>query len=283
MAMTQATSAELDRRFFAGLARAFGGAVFFSLPLLMTMEMWWLGFYMERTRLLLFMLVMVPVLVILDHYSGFQPTTSWREDVEDGMIAYGVGLVTSVVVLLLFGIIDFTQPLREMAGKVAIQSVPGSLGAVLASSQFAQRDQRDGGSEQERKKQAGYWTDVFFMAAGALFLAFNVAPTEEMILISFVMTPWHALALVIASLAVVHGFVYSSGFRGSPETREGDSPGKLFLRFSLVGYVVALLVSAYVLWTFGRYEGGTFTSYLTMAVVLGFPASLGAAAARLIL
>jgi putative integral membrane protein (TIGR02587 family) len=280
--MTHATGAELDRRFFVGLARAFGGAVFFSLPLLMTMEMWWLGFYAERGRLLLFMLVMVPILIVLDRYSGFQPTTSWSEDVEDGMIAYGVGLVTSFAILLLFGIIDVSQPLREVVGKVAIQSVPASLGAVLASSQLAGDGEREG-QEAQRKKQAGYWTEVFFMAAGALFLAFNVAPTEEMILISFVMTPWHGLALVAASLAMVHGFVYSSGFRGTPGGRDGGSPGSLFLRYSVVGYVVALLVSAYVLWTFGRYEGGTFTSYLMMAVVLGLPASLGAAAARLIL
>jgi uncharacterized membrane protein len=29
----------------AGLARGLGGAILFALPLLMTMEMWWLGFY----------------------------------------------------------------------------------------------------------------------------------------------------------------------------------------------------------------------------------------------
>src|SRR5687767_3474728 len=41
-----------DRKFFRGLARAFGGAVLFSLPLLMTMEMWALGFALERAKLL---------------------------------------------------------------------------------------------------------------------------------------------------------------------------------------------------------------------------------------
>lgn len=33
-----------------GLARAFGGSIIFASPLLMTMEMWWLGFYMNRKR-----------------------------------------------------------------------------------------------------------------------------------------------------------------------------------------------------------------------------------------
>ena len=32
---------------------AFGGALLFGLPLLMTMEMWWLGFYIDRLRLLI--------------------------------------------------------------------------------------------------------------------------------------------------------------------------------------------------------------------------------------
>ena len=273
---------ERDRRFFVGLARAFGGAVFFSLPLLMTMEMWWLGFYLDRWKLLAFMVLMVPMLIVLDHYSGFQETTSWAEDVEDGIIAYGVGLVTAFAVLLLFGIIDFNQPMREIVGKVAIESVPAGFGAVLANSLLAAPGHGDDPQE-ERKEDAGYWAEVFFMVAGALFLAFNVAPTEEMMLIAFMMTPWHAAALVIASLLMVHAFVYASGFRGTPGAPEGTPPWSLFLRFSVVGYAAALLVSAYVLWTFGRFADGALASHVMMTVVLGFPAALGAAGARLIL
>jgi putative integral membrane protein (TIGR02587 family) len=275
-----AAAREADRTFFVGLGRAFGGAVLFSLPLLMTMEMWWLGFYLDRVKLVLFMLVMIPMLVALDYFSGFEETASWREDLEDGMTAYGVGLAASLVILLLFGIVDFGQPLREIVGKVAIQSVPASFGAVLANSQLAGSQD---GAKKERKEAAGYGAQLFIMAAGAVFLAFNVAPTEEMVLISFVMTPWHGLALVAASLVMMHGFVFASGFRGSPAVVRGTPAWSLFLRHTVVGYVVALAVSAYVLWTFGRLEDGTTSSYLMMTIVLGFPAALGAAAARLII
>ncbi len=269
-----------DRTFFTALARAFGGAVLFSLPLLMTMEMWWLGMYLERTRLLVFMVVMVPVLVALDYFSGFEETASWREDLMDGMIAYGVGLVASLVILFLVGIVDAGQPLREVVGKVAIQSVPASLGAVLANSQLA----GEGDGEQRRRRDpAGYGAQLFIMAAGALFLAFNVAPTEEMVLLSYVMTPWHGLALVAASLAMMHGFVFASAFRGAPRVAHGTPGWHLFLRGTVAGYVVALAVSAYVLWTFGRLQDGSFSSYLMMTLVLGFPSALGAAAARLII
>jgi putative integral membrane protein (TIGR02587 family) len=270
-----------DRKFFVGLARAFGGAVLFSLPLLMTMEMWWLGFYLDRVKLMLFMVLMIPVVVALDYFSGFEETASWREDLMDGMIAYGVGLVASLVILLLFGIVDLGQPLREVVGKVAIQSVPASFGAVLANSQLAGGDAD--GAENRRKEAAGYVAQLFIMAAGAVFLAFNVAPTEEMILISFVMSSWHGLALVAASLLMMHGFVYASAFRGSPRVAHGTPGWSLFLRNTVVGYAIALAVSAYVLWTFGRLEHGVMSTYVMMTLVLGFPAALGAAAARLII
>ncbi len=39
-----------NRRFFVDLVQAFGGAILFSFPMLMTMEMWWLGFYMDGLR-----------------------------------------------------------------------------------------------------------------------------------------------------------------------------------------------------------------------------------------
>jgi putative integral membrane protein (TIGR02587 family) len=271
--------ADADRRFFVGLARAFGAAVFFSLPLLMTMEMWSLGYSMSRVRLALFVAAMVPLLVALDHYSGFLEDTTWGEDVVDALVAYAVGFLAAGVVLLLFNVVHAGMPFREVLGKVALQAIPASFGAVLAASQLG----NPGRAEEERRRRAGYAAELLFMTAGAVFLAFNVAPTEEMILIGYMMTPWHALALIAASLAMMHAFVYAVEFRGTPSAPEGTPGWSLFLRFTAVGYAVALLVSAYVLWTFGRFEQAAWPVIVMNTIVLAFPASLGAAAARLIL
>ncbi len=65
-----------SRRFALGLVRAFGGAILFSFPMLMTMEMWWLGFYMDPLRLALFILLAIPLLVGLSYYAGFEPTSA---------------------------------------------------------------------------------------------------------------------------------------------------------------------------------------------------------------
>jgi putative integral membrane protein (TIGR02587 family) len=279
---TRGTVAAADRRFLIGLSRAFGAAIFFSLPLLMTMEMWQLGFYLDRFRVVLFILFILPLLIVLDRYSGFMETSSWAEDAIDGVIAFGVGAVAAVVILLLFNIIGPDMPLREVVGKVALQAVPGGFGAVLANSQFSADRGGDDGAGATRQA-SGYAAVLFIMLAGAVFLAFNVAPTEEIVLLSVRMSATHAIALVLLTLCMMHAFVFAAGFRGSPDAPEHETGWSLFLRFTVVGYAVALLVSAYVLWTFGRFEGHLIQANTMQTVVLALPAGLGAAAARLIL
>ena len=84
-----------NRDYAIGLARAAGGAIIFSLPLLMTMEMWFLGFYMDRARLLLFLLLNFAMLVVLSRFVGFEPTATLRDDVLDGVEAACVQLAGS--------------------------------------------------------------------------------------------------------------------------------------------------------------------------------------------
>lgn len=100
------------------------------------MEMWWLGFNMDRLRLALFMLRMIPLLIILDRYSGFEETSTWLDDVADGFVAYGVGFVAATLVLFLLDVISISMPAREVIGKISLQAIPASFGAVLANSQM---------------------------------------------------------------------------------------------------------------------------------------------------
>jgi putative integral membrane protein (TIGR02587 family) len=280
--MTEAAQA---RRFWVALARAFGGAIFFSAPLLMTMEMWWLGHEMSRLRLASLLVLMVPLLIALDHYAGFKnQATTWGEDVIDGMIAYGVGIVSSIIVLCLFNVLNFETPVREWVGKVALQAVPASFGAVLATSQLGGehvKSRRD--AKEARSEHTGYRGELLFMLTGALFLAFNIAPTEEVMVIALQMTPWHAIALALASLGMMHAFVYAVEFHGTPQRPAATPVWSLFLRFTVPGYTIALLVSGYVLWAFGRFDGASMVTVIEESMVLGFPAALGAAAARLVI
>jgi putative integral membrane protein (TIGR02587 family) len=268
----------IDREFLVGLARAFGGAIVFSLPILMTMEMWHLGFHMDRWRLALFLALTVPLLVGLSAISGFRKTRTLLDNVVDAFVALAVGFITSAVSLYLFGIMEWGSSLDEAIGKVALQLAPTSIGALLAQSQFGQ----DRG-EQEEKELGTYHGELLLLAVGALFLSLPVAATEEMILIAYRMTPWQQLALIATSLGIMHAFVYAMQFQGQESVTPGASLWQVFLRFTIVGYAIALVVSAYVLWSFGRLEPPISAASLVSIIVLAFPGSVGAAAARVLL
>lgn len=274
-------SAQLNWDYAIGLARAFAGAIIFGLPLLMTMEMWAIGLHIAPARLLLFMLFNLIVLVILSRFGGFERTATFVEDVLDALAAQAVGMVTAIAILSLFGVIQPDRSLTELIGQVAIQSVPGSFGAMLARKQLGTGEVDD--DESLAQRSAGYAGQLFLMLAGALFFAFNVAPTEEMLLIGYKMGAWHALALAILSLCLLHALVFTVGLAGQEDAPEGYGSWRLLLVFTVPGYAIALIASLYVLWTFGSIDGLGVSTLARVVIVLGFPAAVGAAIARLVI
>lgn len=260
------------------LGRAAGGAIIFSMPILMTMEMWSLAYSIDSYRLALLIIVSVPLLTELSHQIGFEETTRLRDDLVDALFALFVGTVVAVLMLVCFSVIEPNMSAREIIGKAAIQIVPAALGALLARSQFGTRPE-----DNVKDKDETYLGELFLMGVGALFLGFNVAPTEEIALISYRLTPWHALSLVLVSLLIMHGFVFAVGFRGGSQLDEHTSAWSAFIRLTVPGYLLALLISIYVLWTFERLADFSLAQTLLTAIVLSVPCSVGAAAARLIL
>jgi putative integral membrane protein (TIGR02587 family) len=256
-----------------GLGRAFGGALIFGLPMLMTNELWELGATMDRLRLALLLLLGVPLLVGVSHRIGFEASFGWREDLRDAAIALGVGLLAAAVILGLFNLLTRELSTDALVGRVAVQAVPAALGALLARSQF-------GGDRPRAEREAfrSYAGTLFMMLVGALFLSLNIAPTEEAVQIAYAMSPWHGVGLLLLTVATMHAFVFGHG--------AGDDEGpwwSLMLRFTLVGYVLALTTSLGVLWIFGRVDGVGGAPVAISMLVLAFPAGLGAAAARLLL
>ena len=147
-------------------------------------------------------------------------------------------------------------------------------------------------NKQENQKQTekpSIWEWIIaaaglILVVGSIGLTAYRATTEEMTLISFQMTDWHTLALIAVTLFLMHAFVYAVEFRGREKTNvRGRSFWRGFLRFTVVGYAIALVISFYVLWTFGSIDDMEFAEKLKTTVVLSFPAAVGAAASRLIL
>ena len=263
-----------ERAYVSDLGRAFAGALVFNIPLLMTMEMWAQGVIMDRWRLLTFIVAGLPLLYGLAYYAGFSKRRGLVNDALDTAVALAVGFITASVLLILFGVVEWDAPPREGLGMVALQAIPGAMGALLARRQLS----GDGGGDTD-EDEASYFGELFLMAAGALFFALNVAPTEEMILIAYKATPAHILALIAVSILLLHLIVFKAGFAGQ---EEADHPIKAFLHFTLPGYAIALAVSLFTLFLFGRTDGHAVAGVVQTMVVLGFPAAIGAAAARLL-
>lgn len=274
-----------EGHFLRGLARACGGAIIFALPLFMTMEMWALGHAMSPYRLALFVALSFPMLVGLSHLVGFEPTVELVQDGVDALVALAAGFVISIAVLVLLHVLGAGSSLREAAGAVGLLAVTGAIGALLAQSQLHASPDQEGREQRKRDRrlESSYPSQLLAMLIGALFLSINVAPTDEVVLLAARMTPWHSIGLVLVSLAIVHGFVYSLEFKGHYHRPEGMTLASIALRFSVVGYALALLTSLLVLWLFGRTDETSLAFVVSEVVVLGFPAAVGAAAARLIL
>ena len=265
------------RQVAQGLARGFGGSILFALPLLMTMEMWWLGFYLSPTRILLLMAVFFPLLIGVAHYIGFGETASVGHAALHAITAYGVAIVSSGAMLSILGVFKPGMGWHELVGKTAIQAGPGALGALLAESHFGESDDKG-----TRRDQAAYVEHLFFMVVGALFVALTVAPTDEMPLIGYMMRHAHTLVAVAFSLALLHFFMHGVGFEGHAAAEPGGG-FSTFFRLAVVGYSLALVVSAFLLYVFGRFDDTQIAPAIHATVVLALPATVGAAAARLIL
>lgn len=279
MAVTD-TLSSANRDYAMGLARAFAGALIFGLPLLMTMEMWLLGVAMHPGRLLAFILVNFVILVGLSRFGGFERTHGLSDDVLDALAACGVGIIASAAILSVLAIVNWSAPLSETVGKIAIQSIPASFGAMIARKQLSGDGEAD--DEEEALRGAGYGGQLFLMVAGALFLAFNVSPTEEMVLLAYMMSTWQLLLLIVVSLLILHLFVYRVGFAGQEQAPEGSGWSHVLLAYTIPGYAIALAVGLYVLWTFGRTDDTAVDQIAATMAVIAFPGAIGAAIARLV-
>ncbi|EMG51544.1 hypothetical protein WYI_22080 [Ochrobactrum sp. CDB2] len=277
------SSPKIHPDFFTGLARGLGGALLFALPMLMTMEMWELGLYANPLRLLLLCLLNIPLLVGLAYRIGFERMTTWTQTLRDAAIALALGIVLSGMILWLFGLLSPELPFEHMVAMIALQAVPASIGALLGRSQLGMRSEEDDEEPGEYEGESGYFNELFMMVVGALFLGLNVAPTEEMILIAYKIVPLQTALILLSSIAIMHGFVYSVHFKGGHGVKQGAPWWNSLIRFTLPGYVLAFATSAYTLWTFERLDEASFTQMVTTIIVLSFPAAIGAASARLVL
>lgn len=268
------------------LVRGAAGGLLLGLPPLFTMEMWFQGFLLESWKIVVLIGVTFAIVVGYNAVCGFRRERTWPDLLIDSVQTMGVAAIVSAAALLLLGRIDAGIGLRDAIGKIALQIIPVSLGVSLAGSQLADLEDEDEaadlGSSVGDAAEVGPYGRLILAAGAALFLSLNIAPTEETLLVATDAVWWLLILIVAASLAMSYAIVFYADFRGGRSMR-GGSPLDRPLTETLVAYTVSLLVSALLVWAFGRTEGTTASVFIAQVVLLGIVAAFGGAAGRLLI
>jgi putative integral membrane protein (TIGR02587 family) len=181
----------------AELVRAVSGGLLFGIPLLYTMEVWWIGTYTAPSRVFgVLLLTFLPVW-FLNRTSGFRTGNDVRlsDAVIDSIETVAIGLLAAALFLILLKEITLTTPLNEAVGKIVFEATPFGIGIALAQ-HFLRKGRTEGGDDSSstssgRGKTELHATiaDIGATTVGALFVGFNIAPTDEVPMIANALGP----------------------------------------------------------------------------------------------
>jgi putative integral membrane protein (TIGR02587 family) len=222
----------------------------------------------------------------------------------DSVEEVGLGLVLSAGILYILGRLTREMPLSEIVGKIVIEAMTVAIGVSVGTAQLGgsnrdtgsqssdggtsqgsgQSQQSEGGQGEPKPQQPQPDTvgQLVLGFCGAVLIASNVAPTEEIVVLGIEAPPTKILGVAILSIALCALVLFYSGFAGSDHhVRRG---AKFWTAYGIVSsYTVALLASALMLWFFGRFDGASLEVMVAETVVLAFPAAMGASAGRLLI
>ena len=259
-------------------SRAAAGGLVVGMPLLYTMELWFHAFLLPWWKLLLLFAVAFLVVLGYNAVAGFRRERTLGELLLDSVATVGIGIVISMVALIVLGQIEPGTSLRDAAGKVALEAIPVSFGASVASVELGGQK----GSVHPRVPRA--FARLLVGGGGALLFALNIAPTEEVMMLGVGASPWQLLGVVGATLFITWVLVHYADFGGSPRKRRcATSILEAPIPETLTGYAASLLVAVLLLWSFGWTDGASFEAIVAMTVYLGAVGAVGAAVARLLL
>lgn len=274
-----------DHSAAVGYARGVAGGLIAGLPLLYTMEVWWLGETATPLHVLVMLVFATVPVGILVLTAGFREDSnvSIGDVVIDTSTALLLGIVTCAVVLLTLQRLTIDTSLLAAIESVIVQAAPFALGAAIATQVL-----RPGESPDEEPHGGGQTTgtwatvrDLGAAATGALFFGMAIAPTEEIPMIAGSLEPVAAAVLVLVSLVSTYTIVFVADFADQESRRAQEGVLQHPITETVASYVVTLGVALTMLWMFDNLPHAGAMPVLIATIVLGFPASVGAAAGRL--
>jgi putative integral membrane protein (TIGR02587 family) len=287
------------------LLRAVSGAFLFGVPLLYTMEVWWIGNYISPLRMLAGLLLTYAALVALNRTAGFRTqkqTSIWRS-LTDSAEGLAIGLLISIISLLLLRRLTFDMGLDTLVGHIVLESVPFSIGVGIANGLLNRGDNDESSNENEdpsdqhqpaqsaddqESAPQSLWRDTLAdagaTALGAIIIAFSIAPTDEVPMIAGSLSPPVLLLLVGASLLISYIIVFEAAFGAQEKRRSQRGIFQTPLSETVASYLISLLLTMLMLLFFQQLHfGAPLNQWVSYTITLGLPATIGGAAGRLAL
>lgn len=278
------------------IIRGASGGFLFGIPLLYTMEVWWIGSYTEYSRMLIVLGCTFVVVFLLIQTEGFRKTKTLRliDTAMDGIEALAIGITCATCILILLQEITFGTPVRETLGKIISESVPFALGTALARSFLngdrfqSPTDQDDGGISKSQKLVYqstinATFADIGGTLIGATIIAFNIAPTDEISMLAAAISPPWQLGMIATSLVISYGIVFVAGFTNQQQRLQQQGIFQRPLSETVMAYLVSLGAAAFMLWFFQQLSfEDPWQQWLSYTLLLGLPATVGGAAGRLL-
>jgi putative integral membrane protein (TIGR02587 family) len=274
------------------LVRGASGGFLFGIPLIYTMEVWWIGSYAKPQMMLSLLAIIYMVVFLLNRTDGF------RRDASDPLIkaamdsveALAIGIVCVSCTLILLQELTWHTPLHEMLGKIIFESVPFAVGVALTRSLINPEEENSSSDSSNALKHSTAWdqvlkrtiTDIGATLVGAMVIAFSIAPTDEVTMLAAAVTPAWLLLIIAASLLISYSIVFVAGFTSERERKQHQGLFQNPIVETMISYLLSLGIAALMLLFFQRLSlADPWFLWLNQVLLLGLPATIGGAAGRL--
>lgn len=268
--------------------RGLTGGLLFSLPMLYTMELWWAGFIANTMQLVIYFMVGISLLLLYNRYVGIRNDSSIIECLLESFEEMGLAILLTLFILWITGRISEVMSLSEISGKVVVEAVTVAIGISVGKSQLGS-DKKDDEEAQEKDddtealERPDLIRAISIALCGAILIASNVAPTEEVVVIAMESEVYKIFIIAVLSIGIGGAVLYYINFTGTEQMAVASGQHRKALAGTIIMYAIALSSSAFMLWFFGRFAGLELGGIIAQTIVLGFPATLGASAGRLLI
>jgi putative integral membrane protein (TIGR02587 family) len=279
---------------FKDLIEGISGGFLFGVPLLYTMEVWFIGSRVQPEILLLILGVTYVVILLLNRAVGFRENSKHRtiDAAAESVEAMAIGIVCAAAILVLLQEISWKSSLGEAVGKIIFESVPFSFGVAL--SRLILRGDRELPNQAKSNRQSGKKAtnrmfadtvaDLSATSIGAAIVAFAIAPTDEVPMLAVAASPPWLLAIIAVSLLISYAIVFVACFTDREKRRQQQGFFQRPSGETVFSYLVSLLASVLMLWFFQQLSWqDPWYLWLDYTIILGLPATIGGAAGRIAL